>query len=878
MIKNKYIYTFREGNKDLKELLGGKGANLAEMTNLGLPVPEGFTITTEACKEYYNNHETLPLEVESQIYDAISNLEEQIGKRFGDARNPLLVSVRSGARASMPGMMDTILNLGLNDEVARVLANTSNNVRFVYDSYRRLIMMYANVVMGYDKDEFEKYLDDYKKERKYESDLDLDDEDMVNVTTAFKRIYKNLSGKDFPQEPKRQLVEAVKAVFRSWNNKRAVYYRKINDIPDDWGTAVNVERMVYGNLSTKSGTGVAFTRNPSTGEKGLFGEYLMEAQGEDVVSGARTPKTMDVLKEEMPSVYEKFYNLAMKLENHYKDMQDMEFTIEEGKLFMLQTRIGKRTSKAAIKIAVDQVKEGLITKEEAILRIKPEDLSGLLHKTFNEEDAKKHTIIGRGLKASPGAGKGSIYFSAKDAIEAKNRGENAVLIRLETSAEDVEGMHVCDALVTIRGGMTSHAAVVARGLGATCVAGCQDFQIDALNGKLHTKMGETLSVGDVVSVDGTNGIIYKGDVAMEDPEITGEFAEFMRWADAESNAKVYANADTEKDATIARNFGAKGIGLVRTEHMFFERDRIFFFRLMILSGDKETRKKALERILPYQQGDFEKLFRVMYPDTVTIRLLDPPLHEFLPKKGEETNNLANILHVSAKVIEDKVDSLKEINPMMGQRGLRLAVNYPEIYEMQAEAIIKAAINLKKENINVVPKIMIPLTSSMYEYMFVKDLIVKKINEVLTASNEKIKYQIGTMIETPRSALIAGVIANEADFFSFGTNDLTQMTYGFSRDDSEAFLKAYFDNNILKDDPFIHIDEYGVGYLIRMAIANGRKTNKELEIGVCGEHGGDAKSIAFLNPLGINYVSCSPYRVPIARLTLAQAAIRSGKTN
>ena len=871
----KYVYLFNEGNKNMRDLLGGKGANLAEMTNIGLPVPSGFTVTTEACNKYYDDGKVLADSIIEEIKSNLAKLEEKTGKKFGDLDNPLLVSVRSGARASMPGMMDTVLNLGLNDEIAESFAKKINNKRFVYDSYRRFIQMFADVVKGYSKSKFEEIIDEVKKEKGVKDDIELDEADMVSLTEKFKAAYKEFAGEDFPQEPFTQLIEAVKAVFRSWNNERAIYYRRINDIPSSWGTAVNVQEMVYGNSGNTSGTGVAFTRNPATGEKKLFGEYLINAQGEDVVAGIRTPSEIDTLKSEMPEVYAEFAKIAQRLEDHYNDMQDMEFTIENGKLFILQTRNGKRTASAAVKIAVDLVNEGRISKEDAVLMVDPKNLDALLHPTFTGDAIKKGKVIGRGLAASPGAGTGHIYFTAEDVIKAKNEGIDAILVRLETSPEDIEGMNSSKGVLTLRGGMTSHAAVVARGMGICCVSGVGTFSIDEKTKTLRTGDGEEFKEGDYISIDGSTGTVYAGQLEMQEASISGDFETFMSWADEARDLRVRTNADTPRDAKQAKAFGAEGIGLCRTEHMFFEKDRIFNFRKMICATTVEERKAALEKILPYQRSDFEGLFEAMAPYSVVIRYLDPPLHEFLPKLPHEIKELAKDLGKSEEELHRIIDSLKEFNPMMGHRGCRLAITYPEIAEMQTRAVIEAAINVGKKGIKVTPEIMIPLVGDVKELKYVKEIVVRVADEIIKEAGVDLKYEVGTMIEIPRAALLADKIAEEAEFFSFGTNDLTQMTYGFSRDDAGKFLDAYYEKGIFESDPFAKVDTEGVGELMRIASEKGRGTRKDLSLGICGEHGGDPSSIAFCDSLGFNYVSCSPFRVPIARLAAAQAAIKAG---
>ena len=868
----KYVYLFQEGNKDMRNLLGGKGANLAEMTNIGLPVPSGFTVTTEACNKYYEDGKKLSSEVIDQIKEALVKLEEKSGKKFGDLENPLLVSVRSGARASMPGMMDTVLNLGLNDEIAASFAEKIGNKRFVYDSYRRFIQMFADVVKGYAKSKFETIIDEVKAKKGVKNDIDLDENDMFELTNLFKSAYKEFAGEDFPQEPFTQLIEAVKAVFRSWNNERAIYYRRINDIPSSWGTAVNVQEMVYGNSGNNSGTGVAFTRNPATGEKALFGEYLINAQGEDVVAGIRTPSPIATLKDEMPEVYTEFANIAERLEKHYKDMQDMEFTIENGKLFILQTRNGKRTAKAAIKVAVDLVNEGMITKDEAVLMVDPKQLDALLHPTFTDSALKTGKVVAEGLAASPGAGTGKIYFTASDVIENKKKGIDSILVRLETSPEDIEGMNSSKGVLTIRGGMTSHAAVVARGMGICCVSGASSIVINEEEKTLKMPDGSIYKEGDYLSIDGSTGKVYAGKLDMEEASISGDFETFMSWADSARDLRVRTNADTPKDAIQARKFGAEGIGLCRTEHMFFEKDRIFNFRKMICATTLEEREAALENILPYQRKDFEGLYEAMAPYSVVIRYLDPPLHEFLPKTESEIKELAEDLGKTVEELHEVIDSLKEFNPMMGHRGCRLAITYPEIARMQTRAVIEAAINVSKKGISVTPEIMIPLVGEVKELKYVKNIVCETADELIKNAGIDLKYEVGTMIEIPRAALLADKIAEEAEFFSFGTNDLTQMTYGFSRDDAGKFLSSYYEKGIFEFDPFARIDFDGVGLLMEMGATKGRSVNPSLSLGICGEHGGDPASVAFCDKLGFNYVSCSPYRVPIARLAAARSAI------
>ena len=871
----KYVYMFTEGSKDMCELLGGKGANLAEMTNIGLPVPRGFTVSTEACCKYYDDGEKLDSSIIEEIKSKITELEEVTGKKFGDKENPLLVSVRSGARASMPGMMDTVLNLGMNDEVAEGFSKVTNNPRFVYDSYRRFIQMFADVVMGFPKSSFERLFDKIKEEKNVEYDTDLSAEDLKEVIGIYKGEYEKLAHTSFPQDPTEQLIEAVKAVFRSWNNDRAITYRRLNDIPSAWGTAVNVQEMVYGNKGETSGTGVAFTRNPATGENKLYGEYLMNAQGEDVVAGIRTPQSINTLKEVMPECYEEFKRICKLLENHYRDMQDMEFTIEDGKLFMLQTRNGKRTAKAALQIAVDLVNEGMITKEEALLKIEPKQLDQLLHPNFDDESLKAAKVIATGLAASPGAATGKLCFTAEDVIKMHNAGEkDLILARLETSPEDIEGMNLAHGILTVRGGMTSHAAVVARGMGTCCVSGCGDIVVDEDTKTLTLKDGTVFKEGDYISLDGSTGNVYGEKIKTVEPEKSGNFETIMEWADATRKLKIRTNADTPKDALQARKFGAEGIGLCRTEHMFFEEERIFNFRRMITATTTEAREEALEKILPYQREDFEGLFRAMDGYTVTIRFLDPPLHEFLPHTDEEIKPLAESLGMTFEALKNRVESLKEFNPMMGHRGCRLAITYPEIARMQTRAVIEAAINIKKEGKTVIPEIMIPLVGTVKELKYVKDIVVKTADKLIADAGMELKYEVGTMIEIPRAALTADEIAKEAEFFSFGTNDLTQMTFGFSRDDASKFLNDYYKKKILEQDPFATIDQEGVGKLVAIAADLGRKTRPDIQLGICGEHGGDPKSIEFCHKVGLDYVSCSPYRVPVARLAAAIAAINN----
>ena len=872
-MSHKYVYLFSEGDGSMRELLGGKGANLAEMTKLGLPVPQGFTISTEACTQYYEDGRQINDEIQAQIMEYVGKMEEITGKKFGDKENPLLVSVRSGARASMPGMMDTILNLGLNDVVVEGLAKFTNNPRFAYDSYRRFIQMFSDVVMELSKKRFEEIIDAKKAEKGVKMDTELDTEDMKDLVKRFKAFYKEEKGEDFPSEPKVQLMEAVKAVFRSWDNPRANVYRRMNEIPYDWGTAVNVQAMVFGNSGDKSGTGVAFTRNPATGEKALFGEYLINAQGEDVVAGVRTPSPISQLKNDMPEVYQQFSEIADRLEKHYKDMQDMEFTIENGKLYMLQTRNGKRTAAAALKVAVDLVDEGMIDEEEAVLRVEPKQLDSLLHPQFDGNAVKSAKVIGKGLAASPGAACGKVVFSAEDAKEWHDRGEKIVLVRLETSPEDIEGMVVAEGILTVRGGMTSHAAVVARGMGTCCVSGCGDIVVD-YDKKQFTLGGLTIKEGDYISIDGSTGNIYAEAIPTVAASISGDFGRFMAWADKYRKLEVYTNADTPRDAKQGRSFGAQGIGLCRTEHMFFEESRIKAMREMIVADNTEDRKKALAKIMPYQQGDFEGLYEAMEGCPVTIRFLDPPLHEFLPTKEEDIQEIAGELGITVQRLHEVIDSLHEFNPMMGHRGCRLAVSYPEIAEMQTTAVINAAINVtKKGKYNIKPLIMIPLVGEVKELKYVKDVVVETADRIIKESGISMEYEVGTMIEIPRAALTADEIAEEAEFFSFGTNDLTQMTFGFSRDDAGKFLDYYYEKKIYESDPFAHLDQKGVGKLVKMAAELGRKTRPDIHLGICGEHGGDPTSVEFCHNVGLNYVSCSPFRVPIARLAAAQAAVK-----
>ena len=870
----KYVYLFSEGNAGMRNLLGGKGANLAEMTGLGMPVPQGFTITTEACTQYYNDGEQINAEIQEQIYAHIKKLEEISGKKFGDLNNPLLVSVRSGARASMPGMMDTILNLGLNDDVVESFAKKTNNPRFAYDSYRRFIQMYSDVVMEVGKKYFEELIDKLKAERGVKLDTELTADDLKLLAEQFKAEYKAKIGKDFPSDPREQLMGAIKAVFRSWDNPRAIYYRRMNDIPASWGTAVNVQMMVFGNMGETSGTGVAFTRNPATGEKKLFGEFLMNAQGEDVVAGVRTPQTIDQLAKVMPEAYAQFVDICKKLEEHYRDMQDMEFTIEDKKLYMLQTRNGKRTAAAALKIACDLVDEGMITKEEAVMMVDPKQLDALLHPQFEAAALKNAKPVATALAASPGAACGRIVFTAEDAIEWSNRKEKVVLVRLETSPEDIEGMAHSQGILTVRGGMTSHAAVVARGMGTCCVSGCGDIVMDEAN-KTFTLAGRTYHEGDWISLDGSTGNIYGEALKTVEASIGGDFGRLMGWADSIRTLKVRTNADNPRDAAVAVKFGAEGIGLCRTEHMFFEEDRIPAVREMIVAKTEEARRKALNKLLPMQRSDFEGIYKAMEERPVTIRFLDPPLHEFLPHKDEEIAALAKEMGLTFEELKATVESLHEFNPMMGHRGCRLTVTYPEIAEMQTRAVIEAAINVRKETgLNIVPEIMIPLVGEVKELAYVKNFVVATAKKVMEEQNMEIPYLVGTMIEIPRAALTADEIAKEAEFFSFGTNDLTQMTFGFSRDDAGKFLGAYYEKKIYESDPFARLDQIGVGKLVKMAADLGRSTRPNIKLGICGEHGGDPSSIDFCHRIGLNYVSCSPYRVPIARLAAAQAAIKS----
>ena len=877
----KYVYLFTEGNASMRELLGGKGANLAEMTHIGLPVPQGFTITTEACTKYYDDGKEINDEIKGQINEYITKLEEITGKKFGDKENPLLVSVRSGARASMPGMMDTILNLGLNDEVVNTLAEKSGNYRWAWDCYRRFIQMYSDVVMEVGKKYFEELIDEMKAKRGVKLDVELTAEDLMELASQFKNEYKEKIGKDFPTDPKEQLMGAVKAVFRSWDNPRANVYRRDNDIPYSWGTAVNVQSMAFGNMGEDCGTGVAFTRDPATGEKGLFGEFLTNAQGEDVVAGVRTPMHINEMEQKFPEAFKEFVEVCKKLEEHYRDMQDMEFTVEHGKLFMLQTRNGKRTAKAALKIAVDLVKEGMRTEEEAVAMIDPRNLDTLLHPQFDENELKKNVPLGKGLGASPGAAYGKVVFTAEDAEREGNggKGDKVILVRLETSPEDITGMKASQGILTVRGGMTSHAAVVARGMGKCCVSGCGDIAMDEAN-KKFTLAGKTIKEGDFISIDGTTGNIYEGQIKTVDATVEGEFETVMNWADKYRRLEVRTNADTPQDARKARELGAQGIGLCRTEHMFFEESRIAAFREMIVADTLEEREKALDKILPFQQKDFEELYEALEGDPVVIRYLDPPLHEFLPQTEEEIKKLAKAQNKSVERIKEIISSLHEFNPMMGHRGCRLAVTYKEIAVMQTKAVIKAAINVsnKHKDWNLVPEVMIPLTGEVKELKYVKDIVVETADKLISESGSKLTYKVGTMIEIPRACLTADELAKEAEFFSFGTNDLTQMTFGFSRDDAAKFLPSYYQNKIYEEDPFKTLDQKGVGKLIEMTVKLGKSVRSDIHLGVCGETGGDPKSIEFYHNVGLDYVSCSPFRVPVARLAAAQAAIKAGKQN
>ena len=876
-MSKKYVYLFKEGNANMRELLGGKGANLAEMTNLGLPIPQGFTVTTEACTEYYNDGKKINEEIQEQIFAALKKLEEMQGKKFGDNSDPLLVSVRSGARASMPGMMDTILNLGLNDVAVEGFAAKTGNPRFAYDSYRRFIQMYSDVVMEVPKSFFEKIIDELKEEKKVHYDTELTTEDLKELVKRFKAVYKeNMNGEEFPQDPTEQLMGAVKAVFRSWDNPRAIVYRRMNDIPGDWGTAVNVQAMVFGNMGETSGTGVAFTRNPSTGEKGIYGEYLINAQGEDVVAGVRTPQPISKLAEDLPECYKNFMEIANKLEQHYKDMQDMEFTIQEGKLYFLQTRNGKRTAPAAIKIACDLVDEGMIDEKEAVLRIEAKSLDQLLHPTFDKDSLKAGEVIGEALPASPGAAAGKVVFTAEEAKELGKggKGERVVLVRLETTPEDIEGMVAAQGILTVRGGMTSHAAVVARGMGTCCVSGCGDIQINE-EAKEFKLGGYTFHEGDYISLDGTTGKIYKGDIKTVEASVSGNFGRIMAWADKYRNLQVRTNADNPRDTKNAVHLGAEGIGLCRTEHMFFEEDRIPKIRKMILSETVEAREVALNELIPFQKGDFKAMYKELKGLPMTVRYLDPPLHEFLPTEEEDIKALAKDMGVTVEHLKAKCAELHEFNPMMGHRGCRLAVTYPEIARMQTRALMEAAIEVKEEEgYDIVPEIMIPLVGEKKELKFVKDIVVETAEQVKKEKGSNMEYHIGTMIEIPRAALLANEIAEEAEFFSFGTNDLTQMTFGFSRDDAGKFLDAYYKAKIYESDPFAKLDQNGVGQLVKMSVEKGKATRPNIKLGICGEHGGEPSSVEFCHNVGLTYVSCSPFRVPIARLAAAQAAIKN----
>lgn len=877
-MSKKFVYLFAEGNENMRELLGGKGANLAQMSKLGMPVPYGFTITTEACNQYYEDGEKISDAIHSEVEMYLGKLEEQAGKRFGDVNDPLLVSVRSGARASMPGMMDTILNLGMNDEVVEGVAALTGNPRFAYDSYRRFIQMYADVVMGLNKSRFEEIIDEVKVQKGVKEDIELDADDMKELTRRFKAFYEQELNASFPADPKTQLFGAIEAVFRSWNNPRAIYYRKMNDIPGSWGTAVNVQMMVFGNMGNDCGTGVAFTRNPSTGENKLYGEFLMNAQGEDVVAGIRTPQHIDQLKEVAPQAYEKFVEICGILENHYHNMQDMEFTIEKGKLFMLQTRNGKRTAAAALQIACDMVDEGKVSVDEALLMVEPKQLDSLLHPMFDAAQLKAAKPIATALPASPGAACGQVVFTAEEAIEEAAKGHKVVLVRLETSPEDIEGMHVSQGILTVRGGMTSHAAVVARGMGTCCVSGCGDIDMHDEEGYFSVG-GKQYHRGDWISLDGSTGAVYGEAIKTVPAAISGNFERFMKWADERRTLQIRTNADTPKDAAQAVAFGAEGIGLVRTEHMFFEGERIKAVREMIVSKTTEQRKRALAKLLPMQRGDFEGIYEAMQGLPVTIRYLDPPLHEFLPTSSYDITQLAKDMKINVEELRSVITSLHEFNPMMGHRGCRLAISYPEIAEMQTTAVIEAAINVQRKHPDwhMVPEIMIPLVGDKEELKYVKKVVVATADKIIAASGLQMSYKVGTMIEIPRAALLADEIAQEADFFSFGTNDLTQMTFGFSRDDAGGFLSDYYEKKIFESDPFAHLDQKGVGKLIQMATKLGRETRADLKVGICGEHGGDPSSIAFCHRMGLNYVSCSPYRVPIARLAAAQAAINDGDT-
>lgn len=874
MGNKKYVYLFSEGNMSMKNLLGGKGANLADMTSLGIPVPKGFTVTTEACNKYYEDGQSIASEIVSEIYVKMTELEKISGKKFGSLENPLLVSVRSGARASMPGMMDTILNLGLNDNTVEVMAKLTNNPRFAYDSYRRFIQMFADVVMDVEKRNFENMMDKVKEEKGVKFDTELDANDLKKLVKQFKEFYKETKGEEFPSDPKQQLIEAISAVFRSWDNPRANVYRRLNDIPGNWGTAVSVQEMVFGNKGETSGTGVAFSRNPSTGEKEIFAEYLMNAQGEDVVAGIRTPQDISQLAKDMPKVYGEFMGIVNTLETHNKDMQDMEFTIEDGKLYFLQTRNGKRTAQAALKIAVELVEEGMLTKKEALMKVEPKQLDSLLHPNFDTVELKKSKIIAKGLPASPGAACGKVYFTAEDAKIKHEAGELVILVRLETSPEDIEGMVAAEGILTVRGGMTSHAAVVARGMGTCCVAGCSELKVSEESKSFQ--IGKTVyHEGDFISMDGSTGNVYDGVIKTVEPEINGYFEIFMGWADEVRSLKVRANADTPKDTAQAVKYGAEGIGLCRTEHMFFDSDRIMIIREMIVAKDGASRRVALEKLLPIQRGDFVGIYEELKEKPATIRFLDPPLHEFLPHADEDIKELAKDMGITFEELKATVESLHEVNPMMGHRGCRLAVSYPEIAEMQTRAVIEAAIDVKtRKGYNIVPEIMIPLVGEVKELKYVKDIVVRVADQIIALSGSDLTYMVGTMIEIPRAALTADLIAKEAEFFSFGTNDLTQMTFGFSRDDAANFLKHYYEKKVYEFDPFQKLDQIGVGKLIKMAADLGRSTRPNIKLGICGEHGGDPSSVEFCHNVGLNYVSCSPFRVPVARLAAAQAEINN----
>lgn len=874
MEKKQYVYLFNEGNASMKNILGGKGANLAEMTSLGIPVPQGFTVTTEACNKYYEDGKRISPEIMEEIYKNLEKLEKQTGKKLGSLTNPLLVSVRSGARASMPGMMDTILNLGLNDETVEIMSNLTNNPRFAYDSYRRFIQMFADVVMGVEKRLFEGLLEEMKEDKGIEFDTELTADDLKILVNQFKELYKKEKGETFPSDPKTQLIEAITAVFRSWNNPRAIVYRRLNDIPGEWGTAVNIQQMVFGNKGETSGTGVAFSRNPATGERVIYGEYLMNAQGEDVVAGIRTPKPISELEKQNPKIYKQFVDIVNTLENHYRDMQDMEITIEDGVLYFLQTRNGKRTAQAALKIAVDLVEEGMLTKEEAILKVEPKQLDTLLHPAFDAEELKKANIVAKGLPASPGAACGKIAFTAEEAKERHDNGESVVLVRIETSPEDIEGMIAAEGILTVRGGMTSHAAVVARGMGTCCVAGCGSLKVNEESNTLEIN-DKVYTAEDHISIDGTTGNIYVERIKTVSPEISGYFAIFMAWADELRVLKIRTNADTPKDTKQAVEFGAEGIGLCRTEHMFFAEDRIAAVREMIVAKNEEQRRKALEKLLPMQREDFVGIYTELVDRPATIRFLDPPLHEFLPTDENDINTLANEMDLSVEELKFTIDSLHEFNPMMGHRGCRLAVSYPEIAEMQTRAVIEAAIEVKQtKGYNVIPEIMIPLVGEIKELKYIKDIVVSTASKVMKEKDINLDYKVGTMIEIPRAALTANEIAKEAEFFSFGTNDLTQMTFGFSRDDAGKFLKDYYDKKIYEQDPFARLDQIGVGSLMKIACEKGRSMRKDIKLGICGEHGGDPYSIEFCHNLGLEYVSCSPFRVPVARLAAAQAQVKN----